>query len=141
MTLEENRSHIIRATRGNVVQVSHEFFAKSVLREIDDATIDKVHDHLLTKNIIDKGTGRWTKFMNKNPSDFSRKDYAEEIRALADAKAAKTQAKKGAQIAARKRKEGMSGAEDDSEPQFSDIDDNMVCSLNQCHILSSQWLK
>jgi len=47
MTLEENDySHIIQNARGNVVQVSTEFFAQSVLRNIDDAHVNKVFDHL-----------------------------------------------------------------------------------------------
>ena len=95
MTLEENGySHIIQNARGNVVQVSTEFFAQSVLRNIDDADIKKVYDHLITHDVIDKGTGRWSCFNDKNPSNFTRNDYSLKIQKWTDARVVVNQASK-----------------------------------------------
>jgi len=95
MDLEENDySDIIQNAGGNVVQVSTEFFAQSVLRNIDDAHVNKVYDHLVTHDIIDKGTGRWSCLKDKNPSNLTRNDYRQKIQNWADARAAVNRASK-----------------------------------------------
>ena len=88
--------HIIQNARGNVVQVSTEFFAQSVLRNIDDAHVNKVYNHLVAHEVIDKGTGRWSCFKDKNPSDLTRNNYSLKIQKWTDARVVVNRASKEA---------------------------------------------